>query len=136
MSGADEDADNDDDPPKAARHAPPLQPKLIADEWREAIARYLERRQQVTVTEVIEAVQADGASTAAQRRVTEIMRDLRWTPQRDKHGRWWQRGDSTGDTITRSAVTNGVTTDRNGVTTDDAHRVAACAIPSPVKRST
>jgi hypothetical protein len=127
------------------RTAPPLQPRLIADEWREPIARYLEGRRQVTVTEVIEAAHADPASTAAQRRATDIMRDLHRTPQRDKRGRRWQRGtsgdsngvtddstdDSNGVTATRSAVTDGVTT-----ATDDAHRVAARAIPSPIKRST
>jgi hypothetical protein len=122
LSGTDDDADNEDDPPpRATRRVPkfeplpPLQPRLIADEWREPIATYLEGRQPVTVTEVVEAPQADAASTANQRRAADIMRDFGWNRrQRTGADRWWPHRDALGG----------------------AHRVVACTIASQTKRST
>ena len=129
LSGAD-DADNDDDPPMASpRHAPPLQPRLIDDEWREPIAEYVANASRITTAEIAEDVlhlNINTLGSIARRRIADILTALGFEPRRDKHQRWWERGDASS---ADAHVTN-ASPHTSPVT------VAACAIPSPVKRST
>lgn len=134
--------------PEPAKPLPPASapaPLLFDDEWLKPIAEFLTDASKTTVADVAEgALHIEEPGTADQRRIAAILAALGWTPQRDKHGRWWQRGDSTKRVTSSNDVIVGVgdavagagdsTTERNGVT-NDAPASAACRVASPVKRS-
>lgn len=103
------------------------------DEWLRPIADYLAEVSRTTIADVAEALHIEEPGTADQRRIVTILTTLGWSPRRDKYGRWWARGDSihAGDGIGYSGDSIGDSTDSSAVT-----RIAACANPTPTKRST
>jgi predicted P-loop ATPase len=80
--------------------APEQAARYEGDVWEDQISKYLASLSMTTIgssatNALVFKVEWIGA--ADQRRITAVMTDLGWRPQRDKHGRWWHQA---GDTMT------------------------------------
>jgi hypothetical protein len=109
-------------PPESLIASAPIAPRTlfdVADDWREPIAAHVEGKTKTSIADIAEVLHLDAEALAgpARGRIADILTDLGFEPQRDKHHRWWEK---TARPLTGDA--------------SNAH-VTACRNPSPIKRA-
>jgi predicted P-loop ATPase len=73
---------------------PQQEARYEADAWEEPIAKYLSDLASTTIIDVATyalGFKTDRIGTIDTRRITAIMRTLKWEQKHDKHGRWWEK---------------------------------------------